>query len=78
MQKTIKLTKKYIPARGTDVPAREVFKKIEATAPREYRPIILEHSDLKSSGTDLDDLEILWDAFISHDNQFGVRRQRSD
>ena len=67
-----KINKQYTLARGTGVPAREVFKKIEATAPREYRPIILEHSALKSSGTDLDDLEILWDAFISYDNQFGV------
>ena len=48
------------------------LKKIEAAAPREYRPIILEHSGLKSSIIELDDLEVLWDAFISYDNQFGV------
>ena len=67
-----KMNKQYILARGAGIAVREVFKKIEATAPREYRPIILEHSELKSSGTELDDLEILWDAFISYDNQFGV------
>lgn len=67
-----KMNKQYVLARGSGIPVREVFKKIEATAPREYRPIILEHSALKSSGSDLDDLEVLWDAFISYDNQFGV------
>ena len=67
-----KMNKQYVLARGAGIAVREVFKKIEATAPREYRPIILEHSGLKSSGTELDDLEVLWDAFISYDNQFGV------